>query len=208
MNIFLANVKLWFKDKWEDIEYFFGSIKDSFELFGVWGGIKHEVRGFWWRWIGRYIKKIRKILAWLPVLWEDEDWDHDYILRVLKYKLIRTREEIKNGMGDEDQWRNPRVAEITEAIDSIDLLLKGEFAEAEFEAHYEKFGHIKMDIGPSSGRGAFADIYNEKCKDSPELREESSKEAMEIYDLEEKRTIEAYNKTFSFIAANIRKWWD
>ena len=89
MNIFWANIKLWFIDKWEDVEYFFGGIKEDIELFGYWGATKHIIRGWWWRYVGRYIKKIFKIMTWLPVLWHDEDWDHSYILKVLKREHFR-----------------------------------------------------------------------------------------------------------------------
>lgn len=48
------------------------------------------------------VRKIKRIIAWLLVLWEDEDWDHAYLFRILRFKLssmekfFRTRGMLAN----------------------------------------------------------------------------------------------------------------
>ena len=39
------------------------------------------IRGFIWR--------VRRLFAWLPILWNDADFDHAYLLRILELKLRR-----------------------------------------------------------------------------------------------------------------------
>lgn len=46
----------------------------------------------WWKHDGRYlgtefIRGIRSIWYWLPVVWKDRNWDSHYIYEVLKHKL-------------------------------------------------------------------------------------------------------------------------
>lgn len=46
----------------------------------------------WWKFEGRFIPRdilwgIKKILYWMPIIWKDRDWDHFYILEILKHKL-------------------------------------------------------------------------------------------------------------------------
>lgn len=46
--------------------------------------------------IRRAWKRIKIIYHWLPVIWNDEDWDYAYTLDALKHKLIRQRECFRN----------------------------------------------------------------------------------------------------------------
>ena len=45
--------------------------------------------------IKRWIRKIRKIIDYLPILWKDEDFDHGYITILYHYKLKRSREHME-----------------------------------------------------------------------------------------------------------------
>lgn len=50
-----------------------------------------------WR-IKRIIRRTKNLLRWLPVIWQDENWDHYYIFEILKHKLTVMSEHIrKNG---------------------------------------------------------------------------------------------------------------
>lgn len=47
---------------------------------------------FWWKYDGKYLLKefvrgIKKLWYWFPVIWKDRDWDHHYIYEILKHKL-------------------------------------------------------------------------------------------------------------------------
>ena len=47
-----------------------------------------------WR-IYRFIRRTKNLLRWLPIIWKDEQWDHYYILELLKHKLIFTAEHTR-----------------------------------------------------------------------------------------------------------------
>lgn len=47
-----------------------------------------------WR-IHRIIRRIKNLIRWLPIIWKDEQWDHYYILELLKHKLIFTAEHTR-----------------------------------------------------------------------------------------------------------------
>lgn len=47
-----------------------------------------------WR-LRRLIRKLRNLIRWLPVIWNDENWDHYYIFEILKKKLIFMSEDIR-----------------------------------------------------------------------------------------------------------------
>src|SRR6185369_6100046 len=50
---------------------------------------------------------IKNLIRWFPIVWKDRDWDHHYILEVLKFKIKNTRDLIlKNDhINDEDLER-------------------------------------------------------------------------------------------------------
>ena len=41
------------------------------------------------------ISKIKNIIRWLPVLWNDYDWDHWFIYQILKTKLKHQSRHLK-----------------------------------------------------------------------------------------------------------------
>lgn len=45
--------------------------------------------------VRRWIRKTKKIASWLPLLWNDEDFDYGYIYIVFHNKIKRTREHME-----------------------------------------------------------------------------------------------------------------
>ena len=46
----------------------------------------------WWRWEVRYMHKdfahgVKNLWKWFPTIWNDRDWDHDFIYKLLAKKL-------------------------------------------------------------------------------------------------------------------------
>ena len=57
----------------------------------------------WWKCDGKYmhrefIRGVKKLWYWFPIIWKDRDWDDHYIFEVLKHKLISQAKYI----GDRD----------------------------------------------------------------------------------------------------------
>ena len=51
-----------------------------------------EKISLWWRFDGRYYHKFLKhgmknLIYWFPIIWKDRNYDHDYILTILKHKI-------------------------------------------------------------------------------------------------------------------------
>jgi hypothetical protein len=42
------------------------------------------------------ICSIKKLWRWIPIIWDDRDWDYWYILEILKQKLIDTEVRIRD----------------------------------------------------------------------------------------------------------------
>jgi hypothetical protein len=68
----------------------------------------------------RTIRKIKKILKWIPTLWYDEDWDYYFIYSILQKKLEFTRDHIKKNGYHLDS--NHVASRIQTAIDLIEAV--------------------------------------------------------------------------------------
>lgn len=77
--------------------------------------------------IRRIIGKINRIRAWIPLLWEDEDWDYSHILKVMRFKIARVGECIKDNEIISD---NTKVyLETVRACEMIDVHLEKTYGE-------------------------------------------------------------------------------
>lgn len=47
-----------------------------------------------WR-IRQIIRRTKNLFRWLPIVWQDEQWDHYYIFEILRHKLITMSEAIR-----------------------------------------------------------------------------------------------------------------
>ena len=41
------------------------------------------------------VRQLRKVLRWIPIIWNDRDWDYYFIYEILKQKLIDTETHIR-----------------------------------------------------------------------------------------------------------------
>jgi hypothetical protein len=155
------------------------------------------------------VKKIIKILAWIPILWEDRDWDDSSVLYLLKYKIMRMRKEIANGYGAED-WKQERLAEMDATLSVVQKIIDGDFAKSERAEHAEKYGEINFRSEPTDNpkwrRGIIS--YSKIDPNDSEKAEQARQESFVISQVEELRETEAYNELFKLLAQNLRKWWD
>lgn len=67
------------------------------------------------QWFRRCKRRIGIICHWLPIIWNDYDFDYSNILIVLQHKIKRTRIDIENAsrhVGYERNVKNMRIAEL------------------------------------------------------------------------------------------------
>ena len=122
---------------------------------------------FWW--IRRFISKIIKIVQYIPILWEDEDWDYDYLLTLIQYKLKRMRATLWSNKIVEHRELRDTIIDINRCIQSID-----DYHDAHevYETYYEpapvKVGHRTETDPENPHLSKFIDIDLETGKDLTE----------------------------------------
>lgn len=178
----------------------------------------------WWKFEGQYIipeliKGVKNLIKWFPIIWNDRDYDHNYIFDILKQKLINQREYL---LSRNHFISSKREGEkINTCINLIDKI-KNDHYNSEW-SNYHKSKHEWLDIleGEYSNKGYkemkttlisenFDDyfkkyplIYSRLCKSNSKNNKMSL--AIKIAQENHKR---CKKLLFSILENNIENWWD
>ena len=68
--------------------------------------------------VRNFIRNVKRVWYWLPIIWKDRDWDYYYIYEMLKQKLIKVEQYIlKDGI---HIYNDVDAANIRTAINMIE----------------------------------------------------------------------------------------
>ena len=163
--------------------------------------------------IKRFIKSIKNLIRWFPIIWKDEDWDDHFIFEILKFKLKNQAEYIG---GHNRHLSAKRDAEIMMLCVRLIEKVQDEFYGTEYFDYQDsefKFiesidypDHYEMDIVELSER---YDEYFKKYpliyRMVPDLNAPKGRIAFEIAKINGER---AHKLLFKILEQNIRRWWD
>jgi hypothetical protein len=148
---------------------------------------------------------LKNLYLWRKVIWQDRNWDHSYIYKILRHKLALTEECIRTN--DRHMDAQIEAQKIRICLDMLDRIIKDEYLEACSVEHKKKWGEADYNFVPvESGCSRMNVTYsNANTKEENELaRKEFGKAAIDSLLLKEKeiRTL------FKLIGNNIEGWWD
>jgi len=163
--------------------------------------------------IKRFIKRIKNLVRWFPIIWKDQDWDHHFIFEILKFKLKNQAEYI----GYHDRHVSAkRDAEIMMLCVRLIEKVQSEYYQLEYmDYHKSDYNWIDSE--------SFPGMYELQIVEKSERFDEYFKKYPLIYrcvpDLNVPKTAIAYyiaqtNHTrarkllFNILEKNIERWWD
>ena len=96
----------------------------------------------WWNHDGKYLHKtikrgIKSIWYWLPVIWKDRHYDHNYILEIMKHKI---KAQSKYIGGNDNHYTAKRDAEVMMTCVRLMERVQDEFYSSEY-SDYHKTKH-------------------------------------------------------------------
>ena len=117
----------------------------------------------WWDFEGRYyhkdfIRGIKNLIKWFPVIWKDRDWDYYNTLSILKFKLqqqSRYIESAKMFIG----W-GCVVRDMNLAVKLIDIISDDKYSDEMHEYYESKFEFIPTDETKKWFSVETTEIYN------------------------------------------------
>jgi hypothetical protein len=169
----------------------------------------------WWKFKAQFfhtdfIRGVKNIFKWLPIVWKDRDWDDSYITEILIKKLEFTRDFYLSGKAYSAEAE--KIAdEIKEAIDRLHMTRDSwEFYEQPpHDIIEEKWGKSDFKWIPTNdGTGSmYMEIEHENVK-TPEDKEQYSEDLREAMKTTRKEYEKDKIKAYKFIAKHIDSWWD
>lgn len=153
-----------------------------------------------WTFIRNIPSNLKMIAQWIPVLWNNWDWDHMFLMEVLKYKLLRMQKYMKKHayVAAADQL----AAQMKACTDIIDRLEKNRYTEKEIADHDEKYGPLSMEPDENG-----VILWRPKARELG-LEEEEAERRFEIYLLGEKRREKDLEILFRIMQKRMEYWWD
>lgn len=163
---------------------------------------------------------IKNLWRWLPIIWNDRDWDHAFIFRTLKFKLQNTADRLEQDAfftGYEHE-----VARIRLCIKLIDLV-----QEQHYDMEWLDFEKTEFEFVPTGNFDENGDNYYEMKstlisdnlddyfkkypltykKISKTMDEDSSRTRIAIY-MGHERHAKAKRLLFNVLNKHIENWWN
>jgi hypothetical protein len=170
--------------------------------------------------IREFITGVKNLIKWFPIIWNDRDWDHTFIYKILQFKLTQQSKYIGG--------HNRHVSAIRDSnrMDLIAKLLElnsNEFYDIEYMDYHEsemvwldvpdRPDLKELDIVELSNNfdeyfKKYPNMYRRVLKmDEPIFELDSTKKtiAMNIAHYNQKR---CHNLIFKLLETNIEKFWD
>jgi len=154
----------------------------------------------------RNIKQgIKNVWKWLPIVWDDKQWDHVYLYIILRHKLsIMERYFRENGhlVRSEEDAKKMKLC-----ILLLDRLIKDDYSFNAFKKHDKKWGEIDLKRVrlPNGSTGCCISRPNAITRKEKEKERKETIRCAKHEDYLRKQDI-VY--LFDTIKKHIRSWWD
>lgn len=93
---------------------------------------------------------IRNIIKWLPIIWKDRDWDHGYLMNVLRFKIDEMQKHIDKYGHMVNYQKFPMIRDMKLCVGLIDKI-----REDVYEMEYHDYHKSKFDFIPIPGQTNF-----------------------------------------------------
>jgi hypothetical protein len=150
----------------------------------------------------RYLKSgIGNLVYWFPIIWQDKDWDHYYLLAILRHKM-NSMVKFYDGPHAWGIDSPIRAHEMKVCRLILDRLIEDDYNREGYDAHDEKWGELEFTTDDKTG---LLTITRGNRNMNEELEQ---KEYKGVYEKEEELRKTDIDNLFEIIRKNIQKWWD
>jgi hypothetical protein len=154
--------------------------------------------------INSFIRNIKygvhNLRYWLPVIWKDRNWDHQFIYDMLHHKMNSMEKSFRHGgfIGHEKEADRIKVC-----VNLLDRLKKDEYGEMAYKDYYDKWGEPDFNV---SDKGICTFIYSKDPND--EDKNERDKDFRSKMHKKEYMMDQDLGMLFDIMKKRIRYWWD
>jgi len=149
---------------------------------------------------------IHNLIYWLPILWQDRDWDYRFLLNILVHKLNGMSKHIRE---HGNLVRSEEIAdEIGEIAYNIQLVESEVITEVAISEHKGKWGETAWDLIPAVDKDFFHVRMSYPSADTPAKLEQANAELAKLMNEAEEKQEKLLRDTFAKMAEQLLGWWD
>ena len=150
----------------------------------------------------RNLKKgIWNLISWLPIVWNDRDWDYCFLYELLKFKLKRMEKYLCRYGHSVDNEKDANS--IKECMIILERLIDDDYAAKDWNRIREKWGEFEFT--------KTEDGHTKLTVSGVKTEEDDKKYSADIKNCcknEESMIQKDLNDLFENMKLNIRRWWD
>jgi len=158
-------------------------------------------------WVKRKIRQIKRVIDFLPLIWNGFDFDYRYATDLFKKQLERIADEMESDRGRLINSKT-NAQKIRTAIRLMDKVYDEEYGCEYQDKLKELYGEKVLDWWfEDAGRGddsSYLRYEYEKWDNSEEIKKVERKLFLESKDKQKR----AHKLLWNFIEHNIQNWWD
>lgn len=148
---------------------------------------------------------IKNIIKWMPVIWNDRQWDQYYLYLMLRHKLSLMEKFFRE---DGITLSSEEKAEKMElCILLLDRLIKSEYIYSAYKNHDKKWGEIEMTT-KELPNGNFSCHISRPNAITEKEKEQERKETLRCAEREAYLEKQDIGYLFNTIKKYILYWWD
>lgn len=148
--------------------------------------------------IKRIFKKIKNIIRWIPVIWNDEDWDFSHLLDILHFKLENMQKYFQSSNYIDDSEKNKIVDELTAALHYLEEIIDDKCEMDIMQEYYDLYTEYpKISLIYTDGMYKLKELSDEQAKIFKEYNQKAF--------LSKKHN---KNMFFKILMENYEGWWD
>lgn len=147
----------------------------------------------------------QKMKEYREFLREDEDYDWQYIIRLLRYKLERTKNHIVEHDIIDDATKVGK--EIQAVVDLLKRIEEDKYFEELHKPFLKKYGNPKLVLEKCKN-GTNSSITFKYSKETLKNRSQRMKEQNRLAKLEHQLRKKDLEQAFKLMSNNIFGWWD
>ena len=140
--------------------------------------------------IKRFFFNIKRLIQWTKVLWGNYDWDYEYLLKIISFKLKLMEKHFREDGVTVSAEKHAN--EMKSMIEICDRLIADDYAEIPYGRNY-KLLENRTELA-----------YAIKLDTNEILTEKEFKDLAELSEANHNQDIESLSKGL----LNIRRWWD
>jgi len=157
--------------------------------------------------IRRKYQQIKRVIDFLPIVWNGFDFDYTYSIQLFKKQLERQAKYFESGKSYSER-ADQNVSRIRTAIRLMDKVYDEEYSTEWPDILREKYGDDALDWDweeTSQGSGL---SYHRWKYESWDNAEEIRQVKLDLISKGEAKQKKAEKLVWKFIGHNIRYWWD